>query len=471
MSEGSAMGMRVILLLLGFGVAGGGYAIWRSNQPDAAATGDAPAAEVAAAAPVPTAPPATGEPATTPAAESAIAAAPAVDPEPAAAAAATAAPEPEQLAQPESSAVLPTFDVVRVAPDGATTIAGTAAPDAQISLQLDGFEQTRVQAGPDGKFVALFSLAPNPAPRLLSMVATLADGSTLQSAGTVAIAPIAAAVPVASGDAEPAPPPPAALLLTEDGAEVIQGPTPVAPGEVAVVSVDAITYAADGAVQLAGRGQADATLRIYMDNMATMDAQVGADGKWSVALPDTVPGVYTLRIDQLGDGEAVTSRFETPFKRETLEALAAASGAAAPVPDVAATTEPATDPEPATEVVAGTPAAQASEDPPAPVAAALVDEPVTAPVAADPDAAPLPDVAAAPTTELAVAETAPAAQTVVAAARPVTITVQPGFTLWGIADDMMGEGTMYVQVFEANRDKIRDPDLIYPGQVFTLPQE
>jgi nucleoid-associated protein YgaU len=43
--------------------------------------------------------------------------------------------------------------------------------------------------------------------------------------------------------------------------------------------------------------------------------------------------------------------------------------------------------------------------------------------------------------------------------------------LWGIANDMMGEGTMYVQVFEANKDKIVDPDLIYPGQVFTLPQE
>jgi nucleoid-associated protein YgaU len=41
--------------------------------------------------------------------------------------------------------------------------------------------------------------------------------------------------------------------------------------------------------------------------------------------------------------------------------------------------------------------------------------------------------------------------------------------LWGIADRLMGDGYMYVQVFEANKDKIRDPDLIYPGQVFTLP--
>lgn len=49
------------------------------------------------------------------------------------------------------------------------------------------------------------------------------------------------------------------------------------------------------------------------------------------------------------------------------------------------------------------------------------------------------------------------------------ITVQTGATLWAIARDRYGEGLLYVQVFEANRDAIRDPDLIYPGQVFALP--
>lgn len=49
------------------------------------------------------------------------------------------------------------------------------------------------------------------------------------------------------------------------------------------------------------------------------------------------------------------------------------------------------------------------------------------------------------------------------------ITVQPGNTLWGIATDAYGEGILYVRVFDANRDRIRDPDLIYPGQVFTVP--
>jgi nucleoid-associated protein YgaU len=52
---------------------------------------------------------------------------------------------------------------------------------------------------------------------------------------------------------------------------------------------------------------------------------------------------------------------------------------------------------------------------------------------------------------------------------PVSITVQPGFTLWGIAQKELGDGVLYVQVFEANREKIKNPDLIYPGQVFSMP--
>ena len=51
------------------------------------------------------------------------------------------------------------------------------------------------------------------------------------------------------------------------------------------------------------------------------------------------------------------------------------------------------------------------------------------------------------------------------------ITVQPGYTLWGIAQSEYGAGELYVRVYNANRDQIRDPHWIYPGQVFTLPGE
>jgi nucleoid-associated protein YgaU len=49
------------------------------------------------------------------------------------------------------------------------------------------------------------------------------------------------------------------------------------------------------------------------------------------------------------------------------------------------------------------------------------------------------------------------------------ITVQPGFTLWGIAEANFGDGIAYVQIFQENRENIRDPDLIFPGQIFQLP--
>ncbi|MGR3323127.1 MAG: LysM peptidoglycan-binding domain-containing protein [Pseudooceanicola sp.] len=49
------------------------------------------------------------------------------------------------------------------------------------------------------------------------------------------------------------------------------------------------------------------------------------------------------------------------------------------------------------------------------------------------------------------------------------VTVQPGFTLWAIARENYGDGLQYVQVFRANSDRIRDPDLIYPGQIFKVP--
>lgn len=52
-----------------------------------------------------------------------------------------------------------------------------------------------------------------------------------------------------------------------------------------------------------------------------------------------------------------------------------------------------------------------------------------------------------------------------------TYTVQPGNSLWVIATARYGEGTKYTQIFAANQEQIRDPDLIYPGQVFNLPEQ
>jgi nucleoid-associated protein YgaU len=169
--------------------------------------------------------------------------------------------------------------------------------------------------------------------------------------------------------------------------KVIQ-PGGVADAEVAeAVSLDTITYDVDGNVVLAGRAEGEGSVQIYLDNTAIASVPVSPSGDWQTTLPEVDTGVYTLRVDEIGQDGAVVSRIETPFKREEAEKVA--------------------------EVMQ--------------------------------------EETANPEFQVAMR------------------TVQPGNTLWAIARERYGEGIMYVMVFEANRDRIRNPDLIYPGQVFVLP--
>ena len=50
-----------------------------------------------------------------------------------------------------------------------------------------------------------------------------------------------------------------------------------------------------------------------------------------------------------------------------------------------------------------------------------------------------------------------------------THVVQPGDTLWAIAKKYYGDGNQYAKIFNANRDKIKNPNLIYPGQRLVIP--
>src|SRR5258708_38582099 len=50
-----------------------------------------------------------------------------------------------------------------------------------------------------------------------------------------------------------------------------------------------------------------------------------------------------------------------------------------------------------------------------------------------------------------------------------TTVVSHGDSLWRISRVAYGVGTRYADVYKANRDRIRDPDRIYPGRIFVLP--
>jgi nucleoid-associated protein YgaU len=49
------------------------------------------------------------------------------------------------------------------------------------------------------------------------------------------------------------------------------------------------------------------------------------------------------------------------------------------------------------------------------------------------------------------------------------VIIRRGDTLWDIADRVYGKGWLYRKIYRANRDQIRRPSRIYPGQVFEIP--
>ncbi len=411
---------------------------------------------------------------------------------------------PQDSATIDASVAAPRIDVFRLEPDGAALVAGTAAPGWQIEILLDGVPLSTVQPGGDGKFAEFVDVPASESPRVLTLRMSGPDGAApVMGDNEVIIAPSTAeqaqriaglakdAVPAGPGqgnlmvasdpDAEPAQTAPKPLLpdgprgtipagtddlaersaskqgqdaktvatapnsqggaqpspsetaqspseraeafaraaparsdrtvlMTDaDGVRVLQSPSPgAAPQVMSSVALDAISYTAGGDVQLSGRAAGSGIVRIYLDNRAITTSRIGAGGAWRTALPQVDTGIYTLRIDEVNAAGTVTSRIETPFKREDRELLAGLQDTAKPD-------------------AAGSAAQISAEEG----------------ILQDSTAAPTPPIRA--------------------------VTVQPGNTLWAISRERYGDGLLYVRVFEANADRIRDADLIYPGQVFTLP--
>lgn len=53
--------------------------------------------------------------------------------------------------------------------------------------------------------------------------------------------------------------------------------------------------------------------------------------------------------------------------------------------------------------------------------------------------------------------------------KTTTYTVKSGDCLWRIAQRLLGKGSRYTEIYNLNRDKIKNPNLIYPGQKLTIP--
>lgn len=302
--------------------------------------------------------------------------------------------EPAAARPPASG---PAFDIVRVEPDGSAVVAGTARPDAKVTIYADGVPLAAVEADDDGSFVAIFRADPACGAQALTMDAETADGARTASDEVVMLLPDASgpeAAPPAAGDSPattqaPAPSVGATAILRSGSVDVLPVARPAAmaaPIDTDQVSLGAISYTQSGEIELQGAGPKDTALRVYVDNRLVQEGDVGGNGRWVLRLADIDQGLYRLRIDQVGADGRVASRVETPFQRDFPEGPRPRPG-----------------------------------------------------------------------------RTLPGMQPGVLA------TVQPGGTLWTLARSYYGSGVLYAQIFTANQELIRDPDLIYPGQVLSIP--
>ncbi|MDO6586568.1 LysM peptidoglycan-binding domain-containing protein [Salipiger sp. 1_MG-2023] len=300
----------------------------------------------------------------------------------------------------------PQFDLVRADPDGTTLIAGSAEPGAQVFVLLDGVALGSAEADGAGRFAQFLDLPPSDAARVLTLRMSL-DGREIASDGEV----ILSATPPGDPEEPSAPMPDAAAPMADAGAEQPQGD--------AIAEVDA-TDTAPAPVALLSTREGVELMQPPgppIDAGAVAIDAITYDATGEVALSGRGSADAQLRIylDNRAIGTATVpgdGRWQTDLPAIT-----------------AGTYTLRVD-----QIGAGGDVTARAESP-------FLRESAETLTAATGDSG--------------------------AALRLVT--VQPGHTLWALARDRYGDGVAYIKLFEANKAQIRNPDLIYPGQVFELP--
>src|SRR5712672_3186537 len=309
---------------------------------------------------------------------------------------------------PDSGDGEPAFDIARIEPTGEAVIAGRAMPGATVELLRSGEFHDRAVADQSGQFVMV-------PPRLpsgtydLTLRSKQPDGKQATSSQTVAVA------------LEPSPTDrPVVALMTPGKPTVVlsqpAGPTPMA----GAVVVDAVEIEPGGKFHASGRARPGAAVRLYLNDTFVASVMAGADGRFVVTINEGVaPGSYRVRLDEVEpNAGAVRARAEVPFNvpNTVVTGSVPAQATASKRPDIAAPQQPQ-------------------------LAAAV--------------ATVLPD-GGSPSSTVVVPKIA-------------TTTVSRGDSLWRLSRLTYGAGTRYAVIYKANREQIRNPNLIHPGQIFVLP--
>ena len=384
----------------------------------------------------------------------------------------------------KAAAPAPTFDIVRVEKDGGTVVAGRAAPRARVQVLLDGKVLGEITADERGEWVFVPD-APLPAGPHEMAIRVLQGERALMSRQTVTLAVperkdngalVVLAEPdkpsrvlqkprkVAGTSTEAAAPaetarqaaamngkkPDEAASSAKPAASVPQKATKAEALKKAATAASAggmrlvlqtVDYDEKGDIFFTGRAKPGQRVRLYVDNRHLGDAVADAEGNWSWKGTRRIePGVHRLRVDRVRADGKVLERIELPFMRAEAAQVAALKAQAVQEEQEAAAA-PTTTGGAVTEAVPPEATSAQETAPQQPRAAKVVD-----------------------------AEGAAASAMAGKVLHPSRVIIQPGDNLWTIARHIYGRGIQSTIIYEANRDQIRDPDLIYPGQVFATPK-
>jgi len=277
---------------------------------------------------------------------------------------------------------------------------------------------------------------------------------------------------------------PAAQAADENGDAAAP---PMAP-EFDIVRVDE-----NGNVVIAGRGTPDCTIVVRDDGAVVGTTTVDRRGDW-VLVPDAAlqPGERQLSLTaECGDAEPVESDrvvvLSVPEHGTGALAVAVARDGTAP-PRVLQTPNAGAAPDVAVGAIdydsAGNVALSGTAPPGAEVQVYVNNDPIGRATADDQGRWTLtPDKPVDPGSyALRVDQVDPRGKVIARAEIPFVrgeplhdlptgrvVIIQPGDYLWRIARERYGTGIQYTLIYEANRAQIRDPDLIFPGQIFMMP--
>jgi len=436
-----------------------------AGQEPAAEPGSAPAAEAVTGAEAEATAETTAETTPEPAAE------PQDEPETTAEAPRDTGDEPAPGVPPFAA---PSFDLVRVEPDGTTVIAGRAAPASTVTVLLDEAEIDSFEIAGNGEFVSFLTLAPSDAPRVMLLRADR-NGQSVLSEDQIILAPTPRPEPqpqagstvaeAADTGTAPAAETAAEASATEEDTQRAEAPVTGAEAPEPAQGTAQTTDDAPKAEQVAGAETAP-------EPAAPAEPVVAAPADEAPATPQSAP-VTVLRADADGvelvqpatapdPGVMDQIALDTISYTETGDVLIAGRAGVLSVVRVYL------DNKAVAELAAGEDGrwqGQLTGVAPGVYSLRLDEVNAGGEVVSrleTPFKREAPEALRAPDTPTGTASSgAPLVR---------VVTVQKGDTLWAISRERYGEGLLYVRVFEANRDRIRDPDLIYPGQVFTIPE-